>query len=557
MRSWFRRSHSTLQTRLFSFESEHSRKLKDVLSQDGACAALLGPMASGKSLLLEQLRNSLEAPCGVVSFEESIEFLREFGSQNVGKVCGGIGTAKARGLVVRFGLTSAWEKRVDSLSSGELKKLMLARKVVDQSEVLLLDGAHDGLDGPSRKELQSLLSALAKGMPRLLTDLGGKGGGGADQNMPPRKLVQVSHRPEEFAREIEHFFILNRNGEFEDEGEAVNISTEDPISVRQKKISQYFVSHEVIADDLERKLSLHFGNGRQTNNEPFIDLHHATASYSVPSKRFDVSFKGGISDLRLNISSGELHVILGRNGGGKSTLRNLISIPGLLQNEPPLSATLFHCNENFDSLKFEEINEEDQNFFGHRKGTKKAQTAIIDNIGAVSIDGHLRTLSIARKEKFSTRRVIASAFFGGACSGVASIKALFSKEKLDVGSDCEAVCEIVGLENAGQQVLERPFCELSLGEQRLALLARALVHRPMVLILDEASQGMDLSSRVLMKRILESLHRTRPEMALVLITHHADDVPEEVDHVLHLQSFGRAESWKTNTHKRAMEILGA
>jgi molybdate transport system ATP-binding protein len=74
---------------------------------------------------------------------------------------------------------------------------------------------------------------------------------------------------------------------------------------------------------------------------------------------------------------------------------------------------------------------------------------------------------------------------------------------------------------------------VSAGEQRLVLLARALVKNPALLILDEPCQGLDFSHRT---RIIALLDRLclQTSVNLIYVTHHFDEMPQAITHVLKL-----------------------
>jgi iron complex transport system ATP-binding protein len=73
---------------------------------------------------------------------------------------------------------------------------------------------------------------------------------------------------------------------------------------------------------------------------------------------------------------------------------------------------------------------------------------------------------------------------------------------------------------------------LSTGEARRVLIARALVHRPRALLLDEPCAGLDLASR---RQFLESLRvLARGGTTLLLVTHHIEEILPEIAHLVML-----------------------
>jgi ABC-type molybdenum transport system ATPase subunit/photorepair protein PhrA len=86
--------------------------------------------------------------------------------------------------------------------------------------------------------------------------------------------------------------------------------------------------------------------------------------------------------------------------------------------------------------------------------------------------------------------------------------------------------------------------ELSYGQLRRALFARALAGNPRVLLLDEPLTGLDPRQRSAMKRLLENLMRR--QITLVMAVHHAEDLPRGITHALHLID-GRAQQRDVDT----------
>jgi iron complex transport system ATP-binding protein len=85
----------------------------------------------------------------------------------------------------------------------------------------------------------------------------------------------------------------------------------------------------------------------------------------------------------------------------------------------------------------------------------------------------------------------------------------------------------------------REWAYLSQGERQRVLIARALMARPRLLILDEPCAGLDPVAREEFLRLVEALARRRRGPALVLVTHHVEEITPGFSHLLLLRS-GRA-----------------
>ena len=79
--------------------------------------------------------------------------------------------------------------------------------------------------------------------------------------------------------------------------------------------------------------------------------------------------------------------------------------------------------------------------------------------------------------------------------------------------------------------LSHPLASLSTGERRRAVLARALVTRPELVILDEPTAGLDLPGREQLLAVLAGLRRADPRPTILLITHHVEEIPGDADRV--------------------------
>jgi molybdate transport system ATP-binding protein len=93
--------------------------------------------------------------------------------------------------------------------------------------------------------------------------------------------------------------------------------------------------------------------------------------------------------------------------------------------------------------------------------------------------------------------------------------------------------QILGLSS----LYSKPFGELSQGQQKLAVIARALIGAPPLLIFDEACQGLDSQHRRLVLSLLESIAQAASSWLTVLyVSHHEDEALAKVTtHVLELE----------------------
>lgn len=73
---------------------------------------------------------------------------------------------------------------------------------------------------------------------------------------------------------------------------------------------------------------------------------------------------------------------------------------------------------------------------------------------------------------------------------------------------------------------------MSQGERGRALIARALLPDPPLLLLDEPSTGLDVAGREHLIDTIDALHRTKPDLATVLVTHHLEELPETTTHAV-------------------------
>lgn len=87
----------------------------------------------------------------------------------------------------------------------------------------------------------------------------------------------------------------------------------------------------------------------------------------------------------------------------------------------------------------------------------------------------------------------------------------------------------------GEHLLGRIYASLSKGEKQLLLIARSLMESPEILILDEATSGLDLFAREKLLRQIEQITNLPKAPTILYVTHHAEEITRSFTHVLLLK----------------------
>jgi len=112
----------------------------------------------------------------------------------------------------------------------------------------------------------------------------------------------------------------------------------------------------------------------------------------------------------------------------------------------------------------------------------------------------------------------------------------------------------------GAHLARREWVHLSQGERQRILIARSLMARPKLLILDEPCAGLDPVAREEFLWFVESVAKSRPGPALVLVTHHAEEIMPAFTHALLLRdgrAFASGPKAGVVTSRRLSEAFGA
>jgi iron complex transport system ATP-binding protein len=221
-------------------------------------------------------------------------------------------------------------------------------------------------------------------------------------------------------------------------------------------------------------------SGESHLSESIVAIRHAT----VYRDRHPV-----LHDFSLEIARGCSMVILGPNGSGKSSLMKIFSRELYPVMGPGVSVRLFgQENWNVRDLRCQ--------------------------LGLVSADLHHDYWGMT-----PGMDVVLSGFFSSVDLYAHHVISHFQRAK------SYAMMERFGVDALSDQ----PFAQMSTGEQRRMLLARALVHEPSTLLLDEPTSGLDVAACF---QYLEMLRQfIRDGGTVILVTHHIHEIPPEIDRV--------------------------
>lgn len=229
-----------------------------------------------------------------------------------------------------------------------------------------------------------------------------------------------------------------------------------------------------------------FGKPVHADFDVAIDLRNIRVSYSGEEILRGIDWK---------IRKGEKWALSGANGSGKSTLLSIITA-----DNPQRFAN-------------------DYDLFDKKRGGAGASIwDIKQKIGHVSPELHLYF-----PRNTTVFKTIASGFFDA--TGV-----FFKKLTDEQVARVHEVAELLHV----HELIERDFSNLSKGQQRLVLLARALVKNPPLLILDEPCQGLDSEAIGYFKSVVDAICDTS-ERTLIYVSHYVNEIPSCVTKFLKLE----------------------
>ncbi|MFL5730730.1 MAG: ATP-binding cassette domain-containing protein [Cytophagaceae bacterium] len=365
------------------------------------------------------------------------------------------------------------QSRLIELSNGEGKRLQLARGLLLEPGLIVLDNPFLGLDTEARKILHGIINDLISSgiIIFLITSL----------NEIPEKISTVL--------ELE-------------EGAVKRIVSRDEF-LKSAASDQKEINPEPDFHLLEK-----IGYPQEEGFEVAVEMKNVSISYGEKKILDNISWK---------VKKGECWGLLGPNGSGKSTLLSLIN------GDNPQA----YGNDIW--------------LFDRKKGSGESIWDIKNRIGYISPELHIffqRNLSPVESLVMTGA---AEDLSGYSVSGPTAYEAVASGFRDQIGSSqkintyqhrlVSTWLEILGIKYLQSDYLYK----VSLGNQRLLLLARALVKDPPLLILDEPCQGLDAAQTRRFTNIVDEIcHRLNK--TLIYVSHYPEDFPSCVDRFIRLEN---------------------
>ncbi|MCE0493938.1 ATP-binding cassette domain-containing protein [Vibrio salinus] len=354
---------------------------------------------------------------------------------------------KAEELLERLNLTGLKQRGFRQLSTGETRRVMLARAMASEPDMLFLEEPYAGLDVENRALLKQVLDQLASVC----------------------QLVVLASRVEEMPSCLTHIAL------FDGKSLSQTMTTEEwqtnPV-VRQLNALSEQKSEQYV------RLINQYGDQPELPS-PLLNMNNAKVEYT------DGLIFG---NLNWTVKEGQHWQIRGPNGCGKSSLL------GLITGDHP------QCYSN------------DIQVLGYQRGGGESIWDVKKKIGIVSSSLHLQY-----RVGCSALDVLLSGFFDSI-----GLYESPSANQVNIANQWLAVLGMTDYKKDS-------FTSLEYGQQRLLLIARALIKRPALLILDEPYQGLDYLSRQLIMKVVDKVAQFNLSH-LLYVTHHKEDQLSSICH---------------------------
>ena len=230
----------------------------------------------------------------------------------------------------------------------------------------------------------------------------------------------------------------------------------------------------------------------EPSRRPLIEIEHVFVTYPGTERHI-------LNDFSLTLYEGEHAVIRGGNGAGKSTLLRLLrgeQWPDQIDHRRA-GRVLWHGPEGMDSSPL----------------TGRKVTSLVSAMQQERV--------VHQEWRVDGERLVLGGFSD----------AIYIAQQ-PTSEMCETAYQLVRL-LGGVHLLKKPVTAMSQGQLRLMLVARSLVRKPGVLLLDEVTDGLDARAR---NTLLDALERASELSTLVMTTHRPETLPSWIGRQIVLEN---------------------
>ena len=199
-----------------------------------------------------------------------------------------------------------------------------------------------------------------------------------------------------------------------------------------------------------------------------------------------------LKDITWKVNPGENWVILGLNGSGKSSLLKLI-----LAEEWKTSGEITVLNTQFGNGEIPKL---------------RKRISVVGSFIAERFQPNIKAENLVYTGKFNSSMLYKP----------------YTDQELD---EARQLLRQMG----AKSLIGRNYASLSQGEKQVLLIARSLILKPELLILDEATNGLDLFAKEKLLKQLQQINQLKTAPTLIYISHHPDEITDIFTHLLLLR----------------------
>jgi molybdate transport system ATP-binding protein len=299
------------------------------------------------------------------------------------------------------------------------------------------------------------------------------------------QVVLITHRFEEIMSNISHVLLL-KNGSVYQHGRRDEMLT--------KEILAGLYRPENSLPARPDHLSIFSSTREQNKSDRFAGDGKAAGNVLIKMTDTTVRFKDVtvLDKVNWTVRHGENWMILGPNGSGKTTLLKLV----LGENQQAYANNI--------------------HLFGRKKGSGENVWDIKKNIGFIS-------------SELQTRHPGHLSAFDVVCSGFFDTIGLYRRCSVAQKNMAHAWIDTLDIAS----LADVKFGQLSHGQCQLVLITRAMVKSPLLLMLDEPCNGLDIANRDNLLNLLDFIG-AQTDTNLIYVTHHETEILPCITHVLSL-----------------------